>query len=479
MTTEQTLRLIRNSPDMLVAIFNHHFQLTGLLATDGRMLMANQTALRLIGATADEVLDRYFWDTPWWSHSAELQDRLRAAIEKAAAGEFVRFDVEHPDADGHIRYFDFSLNPLRDAAGEVEYLVPEARDITEIKSTEIALQQALTELKSLKDQLQKENRFLKEEMRQERDRAGMVGQAPVFKKVLAQIEQVAPTDATVLIVGETGTGKELIVNAIHELSGRKDRQLVKVNCAALPSSLIESELFGYEKGAFTGALSRKFGRFELAHGGTLFLDEIGDLSIDLQAKLLRVLQESEFERVGGSETVKVDVRVIAATNRDLGKLLLNGNFREDLYYRLNVFPILMPALRDRRKDIPLLAHHFMNRYRAELGKAVLSISKNDMDALSAYHWPGNIRELQNIIERATIICSGNQLEFGDWFAKNPKAEAQDDTATLQELQREHICRTLEKTSWRVSGKGGAAEILGLKPTTLEARMKKLGIRRAR
>jgi PAS domain S-box-containing protein len=478
MTTEQTLRLIRNSPDMLVTIFNHHFQLTGLLATDGRMLMANQTALRLIGATADEVLDRYFWDTPWWSHSAELQDRLRAAIEKAAAGEFVRFEVEHPDADGHIRYFDFSLNPLRDTAGEVEYLVPEARDITEIKSTEIALQQALTELKSLKDQLQKENRFLKEEMRQERDRAGMVGQAPVFKKVLAQIEQVAPTDATVLIVGETGTGKELIVNAIHELSGRKDRQLVKVNCAALPSNLIESELFGHEKGAFTGAVSRKPGRFELANGGTLFLDEIGDLPIDLQAKLLRVLQESEFERIGGSETIKVDVRVVAATNHDLEKLMLNGDFREDLYYRLNVFPILMPALRNRREDIALLVRHFVGRYGAELGKSVQSISQKNMDALSAYHWPGNIRELQNIIERAMIICSGDQLEFGDWFAKNPQADSPDVATTLQELERTHICRTLEKTSWRVSGKGGAAEILGLKPTTLEARMKKHGIRRA-
>jgi PAS domain S-box-containing protein len=479
MTTEQTLRLIRNSPDTLVAIFNHHFQLTGLLGTDGRVLIVNETALKLIGATEHEVLDKYFWETPWWTHSSELQDQLRAAIKKAAAGEFVRFEVGHPDTEGNIRQFDFSLNPLRGATGEVEYLVPEARDITEIKSTERALQAALAELKTLKDQLQKENLFLKEEIRQERDIAGMIGQGPAFRNVLAQVEQVAPTDATVLIVGETGTGKELIVSAIHDLSARKERPLVKVNCAALPSSLIESELFGHEKGAFTGALTRKPGRFELANGGTLFLDEIGDLSIDLQAKLLRVLQESEFERIGGAETIKVDVRVIAATNSDLEELLATGDFREDLYYRLNVFPILMPPLRDRREDIPLLVRYFIDRYGAELGKSELTISRKDMDALSAYHWPGNIRELQNIIERAIILCSGDKIEFGDWFAKDPNAEPSAVTASLQELEREHICRTLEKTSWRVSGKGGAAEILGLKPTTLEARMKKHGIHRAR
>ncbi len=478
MTTEQTLRLIRNSPDTLVAIFNHHFQLTGLLDTDGRVLMSNETALKLIGATEDEVLDKYFWEAPWWAHSSELQVRLRAAIEQAAAGEFVRFEVDHPDAEGNMRQFDFSLNPLRSDTGEIEYLVPEARDITEIKSTERALQQALSELKTLKDQLQKENYFLKEEIRQERDIAGMVGQSRAFKNVMAQVEQVAPTDATVLVVGETGTGKELILRAIHELSTRRDRQLVKVNCAALPSNLIESELFGHEKGAFTGAVSRKPGRFELASGGTLFLDEIGDLPIDLQAKLLRVLQESEFERIGGSETIKVDVRVVAATNHDLEELMLKGDFREDLYYRLNVFPILMPALRDRQEDIALLVHHFVDKYGTELGKTVQSISQKDMNALSAYHWPGNIRELQNIIERAMIICSGDQLEFGDWFAKIPEAESHNVSASLRELEREHICRTLEKTSWRVSGKGGAAEILDLKPTTLEARMKKHGIHRA-
>jgi transcriptional regulator with GAF, ATPase, and Fis domain len=294
--------------------------------------------------------------------------------------------------------------------------------------------------------------------------------------VLHQVEQVAETDATVLILGETGTGKELIARAIHDRSPRSRRPLVKVNCAALPSSLIESELFGHEKGAFTGAVTRREGRFTLADGGTIFLDEIGDLPIDLQSKLLRVLQEGEFEPLGGSRTRKVDVRVIAATNRDLDAAMEEETFRPDLYYRLTVFPIRIPTLRERPEDIPLLTWGFIRRNEPRLGKNIRTIPKEVMDRLVAYSWPGNVRELENVIQRAMILSPGTALVLPDLGEQGPAAGPRASTAqSLEDVERDHIHSVLKSVSWQIKGPGGAAERLGLAPSTLRYRMKKLGI----
>jgi PAS domain S-box-containing protein len=327
------------------------------------------------------------------------------------------------------------------------------------------------------------NLYLRDEIQADHDFEEMVGASEALRAVLREVETVASTQAAVLVTGETGTGKELIARAIHNRSTRQAKPLIKLNCATIPAGLAESELFGHEKGAFTGALVRKLGRFELANGGTLFLDEVGELPLDLQAKLLRVLQEGEFERVGGSQTLKTDVRVIAATNRDLEQRCREGQFRPDLYYRLNVFPIQAPALRERPEDIPLLVRHFVQKYAASLGKAIDTVPLATLARLQAYSWPGNVRELQHVIERAVIVTRGPSLEFGDWL-REPAAEAsavgvKTPVTTLEQMEREHILKTLEITGWRVSGEHGAARLLGLKPTTLEARMKKLGIERKR
>jgi PAS domain S-box-containing protein len=350
------------------------------------------------------------------------------------------------------------------------------RDITERKNAENALRKALSEIEFLKEKLEAENFYLREEIKLEHNYREIVGNSSTIKKVLNTIELVANTDATVLIMGETGTGKELLARAIHDLSPHKEHPMVKVNCAALPPTLIEGELFGREKGAYTGALTKQIGRFELANGSTIFLDEIAELSPELQAKLLRVLQDGEFERLGSTKTVKVDVRVIAATNRDLTKAVQDGSFREDLFYRLNVFPIFVPTLRQRQEDIPLLIWSFIKEFEVKMGKRIESISQKSMDALHRYPWPGNVRELKNVIEHAMIITKGSNLQV-----EIPKIT--DSTAsqnmTLQEIDRNHIISTLDMVGWRVRGENGAAEILGLKPSTLESRMVKLGIKRTR
>ena len=296
-----------------------------------------------------------------------------------------------------------------------------------------------------------------------------------MKKVLSQAEQVARTDSTVLLLGETGTGKELLARAIHSLSSRKDRPLVTVNCAALPPTLIESELFGREKGAYTGALTRMVGRFEIADGSTLFLDEIGEIPLELQGKLLRVLEEGVFERLGSTKPVHVDVRIIAATNRDLEQEVKDGKFRRDLFYRLNVFPIMIPPLRERPEDIPPLVRAMVKELEKRMGKEIDSIPRKTMEALQAYSWPGNVRELRNLIEHAMILSRGKNLEV-----QLPKARisATEAAGNLQEMERRHVVAVLEKTGWRIAGPGGAAEILGLKRTTLQAKMKKLGIMRS-
>jgi formate hydrogenlyase transcriptional activator len=334
---------------------------------------------------------------------------------------------------------------------------------------------AYEEIAALKARLEEEKVYLQEEVRTEAAFGDIIGESPAVLGVLASVRHVAKTDSTVLVTGETGTGKELIVRAIHDLSQRKDKLLVKVNCAALPAGVIESELFGHEKGAFTGALMRKVGRFELANRGTLFLDEVGDLPLELQAKLLRVLQDGEFERVGGTQTLKVDVRLIAATNRDLERAVSEGRFRADLYYRLNVFPIVIPPLRERKQDIPRLVRHFAMLYASKMGKNVGNVSADVLERLTAYDWPGNVRELQNIIERTVILSPRGRFELGAVVAASSGGSSKPQTRSLEDVERQHIAAVLEETAWRVSGEHGAAKILGLKRTTLEARMKKLGI----
>ncbi len=337
-------------------------------------------------------------------------------------------------------------------------------------------EEALAETIRLKEQLEAERAYLQEEIQLEFNHQNIIGQSDSLKYVLYKIEQIAVSDTTVLILGETGTGKELAARAIHDLSLRKGRTLVKVNCASLSASLIESELFGHEKGAFTGSLARHLGRFEVANGATLFLDEIGELPLDLQAKLLRVLQEGEFERLGSSLTLKVDVRIVAATNRDLEEEVRKGRFREDLWYRLNIFPITMPPLRERLDDIPLLVDSFVKKIARRLGKTIEVIPVVVMEALQAYPWPGNVRELENVLERAVINSSGPKLRLVDEL-KKPFADLSASPKTLEAVERNYILQVLEQTKWKVSGKNSAAEILGLDRSTLRARMSKLNIQK--
>jgi transcriptional regulator with GAF, ATPase, and Fis domain len=341
------------------------------------------------------------------------------------------------------------------------------------KEKQIA-ESALLEIKELKDQLEAERAYLQEEIKLEYNHENIIGQSDGLNYVLYKVEQIARSNTIVLVLGETGTGKELVARAIHGLSLRKDRALVKVNCATLPSNLIESELFGHEKGAFTGAHSRRLGRFEIANGTTLFLDEIGELPLELQAKLLQVIQNGEFERLGSSDTRKVDVRIIAATNRNLEEEVRQGRFREDLWYRLNIFPITMPPLRDRLDDIPLLAEFYVKKTSKRMGKVIEIIPTNVMNTLQNYHWPGNVRELENVLERGVINSSGPKLRLIDEL-KVQKKELSTSQKSLEAVEHEHIVRILEQTKWRISGKNGAAEILGLNRSTLRARMRKLGI----
>jgi len=333
------------------------------------------------------------------------------------------------------------------------------------------------EIEALKARFQAEAVYLQEEIKTEHNFEEIIGQSLPVQQQLRQVEQVAPTEATVLIRGETGTGKELLARAIHDLSRRKARPLVKVNCGSIPSGLVESELFGHEKGAFTGATQRRTGRFELADGGSIFLDEVTELPIDTQVKLLRVLQEGEFERVGSSQTIKVDVRVIAATNRDLKEVVRNGTLRSDLFYRLNVFPLEVPPLRERKGDIPLLVNFFLSKFSKKLGKEIRGVSQRGMESLTRYGWPGNIRELQNVVERAAIIANGPVLQIDESMLRSGGAAPDSTVDTLENVERNHILRALGDTNWVIHGKKGAAEILGINPSTLRSRMEKLGIKR--
>lgn len=356
------------------------------------------------------------------------------------------------------------------------------RDITERRTTELQLQNALAELQALKQRLEEQNAYLQEEIHIEHNYRDIVGQSEPILKIVRQIDVVGPTDANVLIHGDSGTGKELIARAIHQASKRREQPLIRVNCAAIPAELFESEFFGHLRGAFTGAVRDRIGRFELANGGTLFLDEIGEIPLELQSKLLRVLQEGQFERVGEERTRSVDVRIIAATNRDLRAEVQSKRFREDLFFRLNVFPVHSPSLRERRSDIPLLASHFLKLIGARLNMPGHRLSKGDMARLQAYDWPGNIRELQNVIERALITATGAELNID---LPNAAASSQVDVVEvnsrimteqeLRTLERDNLCAAMSACGGKLFGKDGAAELLGIKPTTLASRLKKLGI----
>ena len=367
------------------------------------------------------------------------------------------------------------LSLQKEAYGEtdLEFLQQVAKQVAVAVENALAFQQ----IAELKDRLAKEKLYLEDEIRIEYNFEEIIGDSPALKRVLKQVEIVAPTDSTVLILGETGTGKELIARAIHNLSGRKERTFVKLNCAAIPSGLLESELFGHEKGAFTGAISQKVGRFELADKGTLFLDEIGDIPLELQSKLLRVLQEQEFERLGSTRTIKINARLVAATNRNLAQMIAGKEFRSDLYYRLNVFPLTVPALRDRREDIPLLVRYFAQKFARRMNKKIDSIPTEGITTLSRYHWPGNIRELENLIERAVILSQGAELYVPLAELKAVTSAGTQPITSLEAAERDHIMRALQAAKWIIGGPAGAAAKLGMKRTTLQSKMQKLGISR--
>jgi PAS domain S-box-containing protein len=354
------------------------------------------------------------------------------------------------------------------------------QEIAVRKDTEESLRKAFKEIKLLKDRLLAENVYLQHEIARKFNFGEIIGQSSAISQVFDKIEQIALQNTTVLLQGETGTGKGIVARAIHARSSRKDRPMVTINCTALPANLIESELFGREKGAFTGASARQMGRFELADGGTIFLDEIGEMPMELQCKLLRVIQDGEFERLGSPRTIKVDVRIIAASNRKLEEEIKTGSFREDLYYRLNVFPITIPPLRARKEDISLLVNFFVDKFNKKIGKKIETIPKETLEALENYDWPGNVRELESVIERATIISPGTSLRILDQFNTSLKSSETSgaDLMALADLERDHILHVLQKTNWRVEGKNGAAAILEINPSTLRARMRKFGIHRS-
>jgi chemotaxis protein methyltransferase CheR len=469
-----------------------------LLSPDLKVITANPSFYRTFNVKPDETegvliydLGNRQWDIP----------KLRQLLEKVLPQNtsFHDFEVEHAFQDIGLKIMHLNARRIYIDGSQTQMILLAVEDVTEreyykrhledivkqrtaeLKEANQALElsrqkaeAALSEIRVLKDQLEAERAYLQEEIKQEYNFENMIGQSDAINYVFFKIEQIAATDTNILILGETGTGKELAARAIHASSLRKDRALVKTNCATLPSELIESELFGHEKGAFTGAHSKRLGRFEIADGATLFLDEIGELPLELQPKLLQVIDNGEFERLGSSDTRKVNVRIIAATNRNLEEEVRKGAFREDLWYRLNIFPITMPPLRDRLEDIPLLVHFFVDKITKRLGKSIQTIPVHVMDTMLQYHWPGNIRELENVLERAVINSSGPKLRLVDDLKPRHK-DPQRSEETLENFEREYIKRVLEQTGWKVSGKNSAAEILGLDRSTLRARMRKLNI----
>ncbi len=447
---------------------------------DGYLDFFNQTWLKYVGRSLEELQG---WKWTAAIHPDDLEGILEKWRASLVSGEPFLHETRVRRADGEFRWMLHHKIPLRDEQGNIVKWYGSSIDIEDRKRAENSLQRALAEVKQLKDQLHKENIALREEVAKTSMFKEIVGNSPALQAVLLRLGKVAPTDSTVLITGETGTGKELIARAIHKRSKRCDRAFVSVNCAAVPPSLIPSELFGHEKGAFTGATQRRLGRFELAEGGTIFLDEIGDLPAETQVALLRVLQEHEFGRVGGSQPIRADVRVIVATNRDLQAAMAAGTFRGDLYYRLNVFPIDIPPLRGRREDIPLLVEYFVDRYARKAGRDIKSVSKKTLDLLQSYPWPGNVRELQNVIERSLIVCETEIFTVDEsWLACKPFETGGPTHPLSQRLaayEKTMIEAALAETRGRISGRSGAATKLGMPASTLESKIRMLRINKHR
>lgn len=463
---EEQMRLASESADVGLWVWN--------IASD--TIWATDMARNLYGVSPDDALNMQRFLA--CLHPDDFE-RVKNSVEQAFrnGGAFKEeYRVVHPDGS---KYWIRAIGKCQVTdSSQPERIMGASLNVTEKRRADDELKVALDEIQNLQERIQHENVYLRHEIA---DRKGskIVNGCEAIRHILEQVPQVAATPASVLISGETGTGKELLALAIHEASPRKNRSMIQVNCAAIPAALIESELFGREKGAFTGALSKQVGRFELANGSTLFLDEVGELPLDAQAKLLRVLQEKQFERLGNPKPIKVDVRIIAATNRNLSQEVVEGRFREDLFYRLNVFPIQMPPLRERREDIPKLVETFVQEFTASMDKNIDALDKNSLQNLCLYDWPGNIRELRNVIERAVILAKGPILKIAlpidglGTVATSPVSRL----VSLEEVEREHILHVLDACGWRVRGQGGAAAILGLNPNTLESKMSKLGIHR--
>jgi formate hydrogenlyase transcriptional activator len=500
-----TLRAQRDWPDMVVKRLQLVAQVfTNALARRRYELSLRESESRLMAGT--DLAGLAFYEVDFGAGVLFIDERFREVCgvppEREAGHQALEFWMEqlHPDDrqwvldlrrqlhEGRLERLNIEYRfrhptqgekwihhigvvSKRDATGRTVKSFGVLRDITEKRRQEEDLRQSHAEITLLKERLQAETDYLKAEIRVIHPHGEITGQSSVIRQVLHLVEQVALTGSSVLVCGETGTGKELVAQAIHRTSPRGNRLMVKVNCAALPSGLVESELFGREKGAFTGALTRQIGRFEVADGSTLFLDEIGELSLEVQAKLLRVLEQGEFERLGSPRTIKVDVRLIAATHRDLADDIRMGRFREDLYYRLNVFPIRVPPLRERAEDIPLLVWAFLEEFSSRMGKKITQVPRATMDALQRRPWPGNVRELRNVLEHAAILTNDKTLRV----PLLDRAVSGEAAQTLADAERDHILRTLERTAWRIKGPHGAAAALGLKPSTLYSRMKKLGI----
>ena len=510
---KQTEDALNKERDFIAAVLSTAGALVIVVDREGRIVRSNRACEDLTGYSFEEVEGKQFWNM------FLLPEEKLSVIEvfqDLQTGSFPNVHENHwISRTGERHLIAWANTALIDEEGRVEYVIGTGIDITEKREAEKALRVAASELEhrvekrtaeveeinrrltqeienreklnmelshalaenqEFREHLKAENIYLKQEINLGHTHKNIVGESEAIKGVLEKVEQVAETDTSVLIQGETGTGKDLVAQAIHNLSLRRDKTMVKVNCAALPPTLIENELFGREKGAYTGAFSRQVGRFEIANGSTIFLDEVSELSIELQGKLLRVLQDGRFERLGATESIEVDVRVIAATNRDLESAIKEGSFRDDLFYRLNVFPIYVPPLRDRKEDIPSLVWTFIKGFERRMGKSFDTISQRSMELLQDFPWPGNVRELKNLIERMMIMCEGEILhvELPSLGAGTNIYEG----LTLEAMERKHIQSVLEQTDWRVSGRKGAAEILGLKPTTLNSRMKKLGIKRS-
>ncbi len=470
-------QLYRSTPAML-----HTVDASGCIVT------VTDHWLKKMGYTRNEVVGRSIMD--FFTESDRARYASGRLQELISGGEFQNEARQMVTKDGVVMDLVMSAISERDESGSVRRMLVASKDVTERNRAERALRETLAENARLREEIERERDYLREEVNVAMNFGRIVGKSPALKYMLAQVEAVAQTPASVLILGESGVGKELVAHAIHARSPRHDAPLVKVNCASIPKELFESEFFGHVKGAFTGAHRDRVGRFQLADGGTIFLDEIGEIPLELQGKLLRVLQESEFERVGDDVTRAVDVRVIAATNRDLQRQVDEGEFREDLYYRLSVFPIEVPPLRRRKEDVVQLAQHFLERTCHDFGRQPMGLNRRQVEMISRYDWPGNVRELKNVIERAVILSQGNVLRLDlslPEIANPPSGQAQavappagDDVLTddeLRDLQKKNLLKALRQTGWRVSGKGGAAELLGVRPTTLADRIRSFGLKK--